>query len=224
MKDIAYIDLKQCILQDNEDIANEVRDLTKEKKFFLWNIMSSPGAGKTTFILDVISRLNGKYSIGVIEGDIESTIDAEKMHRLGVPTVQLRTGGDCHLDAAMIKKALENLPLEELDIVIVENIGNLVCPAEFDLGADLPSMLLSVPEGDDKAIKYPLMFSVCDALMVTKIDALGLFEFDFDALEKNTRKINDNLRIFPLSAKTGKGMEVFIEWLCKKINSKKETF
>lgn len=222
MSEIAYIDLKQCILEDNGNVADEVRQLSKEKGFFLWNIMSSPGAGKTTFILDVIRRMQSTYRIGVIEGDIESTYDAEKMQALGVPTVQLRTGGDCHLDAAMIKKALEQLPLDELDIVIIENIGNLVCPAEFDLGATLPSMLLSVPEGDDKAVKYPLMFSVCKALIVTKTDALPIFNFDFEALDRNTRRLNEELRIFRVSAKTGDGMEEFCNWISQQVKASKK--
>ena len=220
MADLTYIDLKQCILEDNDNVADEVRALTREKKFFLWNIMSSPGSGKTTFIIDIIRRLGSRYRFGVIEGDIESTVDALKMQQLGIPSVQLRTGGGCHLDASMVLKALESLPLEDLDVVIVENIGNLVCPAEFDLGADLPSMILSVPEGDDKSLKYPLMFSVCKALIVSKIDALGIFDFDFNALEANTRKLNDDLRIFPLSAKTGEGMEDFCAWLCEQIDNK----
>ncbi len=221
MKDIAYIDLKQCILEDNEHLADEVRTLAREKKFFLWNIMSSPGAGKTTFILDVIRRMKDTLRIGVIEGDIESMVDARKMQQMGVSTVQLRTGGDCHLDAAMIRKALQALPLDELDLVIIENIGNLVCPAEFDLGADLPSMLLSVPEGDDKALKYPLMFSVVKALIVTKTDAVSLFDFDFEALHDNARRLNDKLDIFHVSAKTGDGMESFCTWLQGKIENKK---
>lgn len=216
-----YIDLKQCILDDNADVADKVRALAKEKGFFLWNIMSSPGAGKTTFILSAIDRLSKEFRIGVIEGDIESTVDAEKMQRRGVPTVQLRTGGDCHLDAPMIMKALEKLPLEELDIVIVENIGNLVCPAEFDLGADLPSMLLSVPEGDDKALKYPLMFSVCKALVVTKIDCAQFFNFDFEALYLNTRKLNADLRIFKVSAKEGEGMDEFCAYLREEVLRKR---
>ena len=220
MAELTYIDLKQCILEDNDNVADEVRALTRDKKFFLWNIMSSPGSGKTTFILDIIRRLGSRYRFGVIEGDIESTVDALKMQQLGIPSVQLCTGGGCHLDASMVLKALESLPLEDLDVVIVENIGNLVCPAEFDLGADLPSMILSVPEGDDKSLKYPLMFSVCKALIVSKIDALGIFDFDFKALESNTRKLNDDLRIFPLSAKTGEGMEDFCAWLCEKIDTK----
>lgn len=220
MSELTYIDLKQCILEDNDNIADEVRKLTESKKFFLWNIMSSPGAGKTTFILDVISRLKDKYKFGVIEGDVESTVDSQKMQALGIPAVQLRTGGGCHLDAAMVMKALESLPLDDLDIVIVENIGNLVCPAEFDLGADLPSMLLSVPEGDDKALKYPLMFTVVKALMVSKIDTVSMFDFDFEALERNTRKLNDSLEIFALSAKSGEGMDKFCRWLEEQITAK----
>jgi len=220
MSELKYIDLKQCILEDNDNVAEEIRSLSKEKKFFVWNIMSSPGAGKTTFILSVIKRLMDRFRIGVIEGDIESTVDAQKMQALGVPTVQLRTGGDCHLDAAMIKKAMENLPIDELDIVIIENIGNLVCPAEFDLGADLPSMLLSVPEGDDKALKYPLMFTVCKALIITKIDCLSMFDFDFEALQINVKKLNADLKLFPVSAKNGAGMEQFCKFLEEIVNEK----
>jgi len=215
-----YIDLKQCILEDNGLVADEVRKLAADKKFFLWNIMSSPGAGKTTFILSVLEKLGKVFRIGVIEGDIESTFDAEKMQAHNVPVVQLRTGGDCHLDAPMIMKALEKLPLENLDIVIIENIGNLVCPAEFDLGADLPSMLLSIPEGDDKAIKYPLMFSVCKALVVTKTDCMPMFDFDMEALKRNTRKINPDLKIFPVSAKTSDGIGNFCEYLAQCVNAK----
>jgi len=221
MKELKFIDLKQCILDDNDQVADEIRQIAWQKGLFIWNIMSSPGAGKTTFIIEVIRRLKDTYRIGVIEGDIESTVDAQKMQQLDVPTVQLRTGGDCHLDAPMIKKAMENLPLEELDIVIIENIGNLVCPAEFDLGADLPSMLLSVPEGDDKALKYPLMFSVCKALMITKIDCLEYFDFNMEALKVNTRRLNSDLQIFPVSAKTGEGMDSFITALKQMVNDKK---
>jgi len=220
MSELTYIDLKQCILEDNVQAANEVRVLSEEKKFFLWNIMSAPGAGKTTFILEVLRRLGKKYRMAVIEGDIESTVDSQKIQVLGIPAVQLRTGGDCHLDAAMIMEGLKKLPLDQLDVVIIENIGNLVCPAEFDLGADLPSMLLSVPEGDDKALKYPLMFTVAKALIVTKTDALSLFDFDFKALDENARRLNPDLRIFPLSAKNGEGMDNFTEWLCRRADAK----
>lgn len=218
--DIEFIDLKECILADNEGDAQEVRDLLKEKNVFLWNIMSSPGSGKTTFIIDTIKRFaslpikNGRaLRFGVIEADIESTVDAEKMHALGVPTIQLRTGGGCHLDAAMVMEALKKMPLDELDVLIVENVGNLVCPAEFDIGATLATMLLSIPEGDDKCIKYPLMFTVTKAVIVTKTDVKDFFDFNFDALAKNTRRLNEDLRIFPVSVKTGDGMEPVIEWL-----------
>lgn len=219
MKEIAYIDLKECILEDNERAAARVREKAREEGFFLWNIMSSPGAGKTTFILEAIRRLKGRFRIGVIEGDIESRVDALKMLDAGVPAVQLRTGGDCHLDAAMILKALESLPTGSLDLVIIENIGNLVCPSEFDLGAALPSMLLSVPEGDDKPLKYPHMFTVCQALMVTKTDTMPLFDFSLDTLDRNARRLNEGLRIFPLSAKTGDGMDDFCEWLTRRVTA-----
>lgn len=224
--DIEFIDLKECILADNEGDAQEVRDLLKEKKVVLWNIMSSPGSGKTTFIIDVIRRFaskpmaNGKcLRFGVIEADIESTVDAEKMHALGVPTIQLRTGGGCHLDAAMVMEALKKMPLDELDVLIVENVGNLVCPAEFDIGATLATMLLSIPEGDDKCIKYPLMFTVTKAVIVTKMDVKDFFDFNLEALEKNTRRLNNDLRIFPVSVKTGDGMETVMEWLNNQITS-----
>lgn len=179
--------------------------------------MSSPGAGKTTLIVDTIFRLRGRLRIAVIEGDIESRVDAEKIQTLGVPVVQLRTGGDCHLDAAMLSAALAQLDLENLDLVIIENIGNLVCPAEFDLGANLQSMILSVPEGDDKVLKYPLMFSVCRALLVSKVDTLPYFDFDMDKLRVNARRLNPSLELFPLSAKTGEGMETWCAWLDEQV-------
>lgn len=218
MADIEFIDLKECILAENEGDAEEVRALLREKKVFLWNIMSSPGSGKTTFIVDIIKTLGSQYRFGVIEADIESTVDAEKMQALGVPTVQLRTGGGCHLDAAMTMEALNKMPLDDLDILIVENVGNLVCPAEFDIGATLATMLLSIPEGDDKCIKYPLMFTVTKAVIVTKMDVAPYFDFNFEALNKNTRRLNNDLKIFPVSVKTGEGMNEVYEWLIKEFN------
>lgn len=220
MPDFKYIDLKECILKDNDGVADEIRKLSSDKNVFIWNLMSSPGAGKTTFIISMLKRLSHDIKIGVIEGDVESSFDAEKIHAFNIPTVQLRTGGSCHLDAAMIKKAMDYLPLDELDVAIIENIGNLVCPAEFDIGADLQSMILSVPEGDDKAIKYPLMFSVCKALIVTKTDTLSCFDFNFEALEKNVRKLNNQIKIFPLSAKTGEGVDDFIKFIMQEIKNK----
>ncbi len=220
MKEITYIDLKKCILEDNDGVANEIRTLLKDKKIFLWNLMSSPGSGKTTLIKAVISLLKAKFRIGVIEGDIESTCDSKKILETGTTVVQLRTGGGCHLDASMVKKALETMPLDDLDLIIIENIGNLVCPAEFDLGADLNGMILSVPEGEDKIIKYPLMFTVTGALIVSKIDVMDYFDFDLEFLKKNAHAINENLKIFTLSARTGEGVNGFTNYLQKLIEDK----
>jgi len=218
MANIEYIDLKECILADNEGDAEEVRALLREKNVILWNVMSSPGSGKTTFIVDVIKKLGSQFRFGVIEADIESTVDAEKMHALGVPTVQLRTGGGCHLDAAMTMEALNKMPLDDLDVLIIENVGNLVCPAEFDVGANFATMLLSIPEGDDKCIKYPLMFTVTKAVFVTKMDVAPYFDFNLAALEHNTRRLNADLQIIPVSVKTGEGMDAAIEWVKKQLN------
>ncbi len=220
MKEIAYIDLKKCILEDNDNVADEVRELCSKKRIFLWNIMSAPGSGKTTFIKKFINLFNDKFRIGVIEGDIESTHDSNKILETGVDVVQLRTGGGCHLDASMIMKAMQSLPLDDLDVVIVENIGNLVCPAEFDLGADYKSMILSVPEGDDKIIKYPLMFTVTDSLLVSKIDVMPYFDFDLELLKKNAFAVNKNLKIFPLCAKSGEGVTEFTSIVEKLIERK----
>jgi hydrogenase nickel incorporation protein HypB len=217
MEEIKFIDLKECILSDNNDLAAEIKVYLKKNRTFLMNVMSSPGAGKTTFILDVIRRLKGELRIAVIEGDIESRIDAEKMQAEGIPVVQLRTGGDCHLDAAMIKEALDYLDIKNLDLILIENIGNLVCPAEFDLGAGLQSMILSVPEGDDKVIKYPLMFSVCQVLVVSKIDTKSYFDFDTERLRTNARKLNPSLVIYEVSAKTGQGMTEWCTWLKEQV-------
>jgi len=217
VSDIEYINLKECILAENEGDAQEVRDLLKEKNVILWNIMSSPGSGKTTFITDIIKRLGDKYRFGVIEADIESTVDAEKIHALGVPTIQLSTGGGCHLDAAMTMEALSHMPLDDLDVLIIENVGNLVCPAEFDVGANFATMLLSVPEGDDKCIKYPLMFTVTQAVFVTKMDVAPYFDFNIEALQKNTRRLNASLDIIPVSVKTGEGMEQAAKWVEEKL-------
>ncbi len=220
MEEVKFIDLKTCILQENNNTASKVREYTKEHNIFLWNIMSSPGSGKTTFIIKIIEMIRQEYRIGVIEADIESTYDSEKLIKLNIPTVQLRTGGGCHLEASMVMEALYKLPLDDLDIVIVENVGNLVCPAEFDIGADFPMMILSVPEGEDKAIKYPLMFTVTDALVVTKIDTISLFDFSFERLNENCKKLNSKLKIFSLSAKTGENMDEFVSYLKSKVNAK----
>lgn len=210
---IQYIDIKQEILSDNCDLADKLRKKLKKSGTFMINIMSSPGAGKTTLLLETIRRLKDEMRIGVIEGDIESMVDAEKITAAGAEAVQIRTGGDCHLEASMLQPALDRMELDQTDLIFVENIGNLVCPAEFDTGAARRVMLLSVPEGDDKVIKYPLMFSVCDLLLVTKTDCMPMFDFDFENLEKRVRQLNPRMKIIPLCSKTGEHMDEWIDWL-----------
>ncbi len=177
------------------------------------NIMSSPGAGKTSLILQTINKFKEKIRIGVIEGDIASTIDADKINKLAIPVVQINTAGACHLDANMIKAGLDNLDLDQVDLVIIENVGNLVCPAEFATGAHKKVMILSVPEGDDKPYKYPLMFTESDVVLVNKIDVLPYFDFNISAFSKAVRGLNPSAKIFPISAKTGEGLEAWFSWL-----------
>ena len=219
MDEVRLIEVKQDIHADNELTANELRERLAAKKTFLLNLMSSPGAGKTTTILRTIAELRGKLEIGVIEADIDSMVDAEKVAAEGVSAVQLRTGGFCHLDAAMVAKGLDGLDLDALDVVIIENVGNLVCPAEFDTGAIRNAMILSVPEGDDKPLKYPLMFTVCDVLLVNKIDYLELSDFDIEAMRERVLRLNPKIRIFEISAKTGQGVEDWSAWLCGEAES-----
>ncbi len=213
MDEVRLIEVKQDIHADNERAANELREMLATKKTFLLNLMSSPGAGKTTTILRTIDELRGKLEIGVIEADIDSMVDAEKVAAEGVSAVQLRTGGFCHVDAVMVAKGLDGLDLDALDVVIIENVGNLVCPAEFDTGAIRNAMILSVPEGDDKPLKYPLMFTVCDVLLVNKIDYLELSDFDIEAMRERVLRLNPKIRIFEISAKTGQGVEDWSAWL-----------
>ncbi len=213
MDEVRLIEVKQDIHADNERAADELRERLVAKKTFLLNLMSSPGAGKTSTILRTIEELRGSLEIGVIEADIDSMVDAEKVAAEGVSTVQLRTGGFCHLDAAMVAKGLDGLDLDALDVVIIENVGNLVCPAEFDTGAIRNAMILSVPEGDDKPLKYPLMFTVCDVLLVNKIDYLELSDFDIEAMRERVLRLNPKIRIFEISAKTGQGVEDWSAWL-----------
>ena len=219
MDPIKYINVKEDILSDNRDYAEEVRELLREKGVFMLNLMSSPGAGKTSLVLQTLRSLKDDYRIAVIEGDIESQVDAEKIAGEGVQTVQLRTGGPCHLDAPMIKTALDDLELDDLDMVIIENVGNLVCPAEFDTGAAAKAMILSVPEGDDKVLKYPLMFSVTEALVINKIDYLQVAEFDMEKFVEHVRKLNAEVDIFKVSCKTGEGLENWAEWLKKQLQN-----
>lgn len=212
MNEIRLIEVKQDIHADNEALANELRQRLRKEQTFLLNLMSSPGAGKTTTILSTIAALGDDLRVGVIEADIDSMVDAEKVAAQGISTIQLRTGGFCHLDASMVKRGLEGLDLDNLDAVIIENVGNLVCPAEFDTGAIKNAMILSVPEGDDKPLKYPLMFSVCDVLLVNKIDYLEFADFDLAALRQRALRLNPRLQIFEISAKTGAGIEAWTDW------------
>ena len=218
MKEIQIIDIREAILSDNDNMAQEIRDKLNEKKVFLLNLMASPGAGKTSLVLATIKALSPKYRIAVIEGDIDSIVDAEKVNTLGgVPAVQLQTGGGCHLDAAMVDAALQKLDLDNLELIIIENIGNLVCPAEFDTGANIRVMISSVPEGDDKVLKYPLMFTVSEVLIVNKTDYLPDPGFNFDLVKTRVRNLNPSVEIFPLSCRSGEGLDEWATWLSSKI-------
>jgi len=213
MEGIQLIEIKEEIMSDNRDLADDLRKRLKKEKTFLLNLMSSPGAGKTSLILQTISRISGRLRTGVLEADIDSMVDAEKVASAGVQAVQLRTGGFCHLDAPMVTKGLEAFDLKDLDLIIIENVGNLVCPAEFDTGAIKNAMILSVPEGDDKPLKYPLMFSICDVLLVNKIDYLALSDFDMKAMKERVVTLNPNIRIMEVSCKTGQGIDAWTDWL-----------
>jgi len=213
MDNIRLINIKEAILSENQDLANEIRERLARGKVYMLNVMSSPGSGKTSVIVETIRRLKGAHRIAVIEADIESLVDAEKIAREGVAAVQLHTDGACHLDAPMVQAALETLDLRDLDLVFLENIGNLVCPAEFDTGATRKAMILSVPEGDDKVLKYPLMFSVCDVLIVNKTDYLELTDFDMKTLKERVGRLNPAMKIFEISCKTGQGVKEWCDWL-----------
>jgi len=211
--DIRLIEVKEEILSDNIKQAEEVRERLRKTKTMLLNLMSSPGSGKTSLILQTVEGLKGAMRLGVIEADIDSTVDAEKVAARGIPAIQLRTGGFCHLDATMVTQGIDAMAVNEFDLVIIENVGNLVCPAEFDTGAHKNVMILSVPEGDDKPLKYPLMFSICDLLLVNKIDYLSLSDFDMAALRKRVLTLNPRITILEVSCKTGAGIEGWIDWL-----------
>jgi hydrogenase nickel incorporation protein HypB len=201
------------ILSANDQIAQRNRDLLNSKGVFTVNVMASPGAGKTSLILQTINNLKGKIKIGVIEGDIRSSIDAELISKDGTPVVQINTGGECHLDANMIANALGNVPLQDIELLIIENVGNLVCPAEFDVGVHKRVVIASTPEGDDKPFKYPLMFDIVDAVLINKIDLLPYLKFDIDAFSKAVKGMNEKAEIFPVSCTTGEGIEKWTSWL-----------
>lgn len=210
---IELLKTKAEVLADNDQVALEVRSYLKEKNTFFINLMGSPGAGKTSVLLYLLDMLQKEYSIGVIEADVDSVVDAETIAKTGAKVLQVHTGGSCHMDATMTLQALQKLNCDDVDIVILENVGNLVCPAEFDVGANLQVMILSVPEGDDKPLKYPLMFKVSDVMLVNKIDTQEVFDFGLDKAKENARKRNPNIQVFPISALQKTGIEPFIHYL-----------
>lgn len=215
MDEVRLIEIAEDIHADNELVARELRSRLRDEQVFLLNLMSAPGSGKTQTILRTVAALGASLRCGVIEADIDSKVDAEAVAAEGIRAVQLNTGGFCHLDASMVAQGLDQLELADLDVVIIENVGNLVCPAEFDTGAIKQVMILSVPEGDDKPLKYPLMFSLCDVLLVNKIDYLEfeLSDFDLPKLRERVRKLNPGIEIFEISARTGEGVDQWAGWL-----------
>jgi len=219
MEQVRVIEIKESIFADNDREADRIRGELKRKKTYLLNLMSSPGAGKTTTLLRTIEALKDELRIGVMEADIDSSVDAEKIATTGVKSIQLHTGGMCHLDAGMTEQGLKEIGTDDLDLVVLENVGNLVCPAEFDTGAVKNAMILSVPEGHDKPLKYPLIFTVCDALVINKIDVLPYFDFDMEKVVEYAHMRNPNLKIFPISAKTGEGVEAWAAWLKDQVNA-----
>lgn len=219
MQEFKTIEIKRSVFEDNDKEANKVRDKLKENKTFLLNLMSAPGSGKTTTLKATLSRLKDKYNIGVMEADIDSDVDARAIADTGVKSIQLHTGGMCHLDAGMTKQGLDNFNASDFDFIVLENVGNLVCPAEFDTGSSKNAMILSVPEGDDKPLKYPLMFTVSDAVLINKIDTKSVFDFDDKAVVERIKKLNPNCEIFFISAKTGEGIDAWCNWLEKQINT-----
>ena len=201
------------ILSANDEIAQRNRALLESKRVFTINVMSSPGAGKTSLILETIKRLKNKVRMGVIEGDISSTIDAQKVKKEKVPVLQINTGGECHLDAVMVNRALDNLPLDDIGLLLIENVGNLVCPGEFKLGEDRKALILSVPEGDDKVYKYPLLFHLADAVVINKIDLLPYTKFDIEGFSRALRGMNQKARLFQVSCTTHQGIDDWIDWV-----------
>ena len=224
MDEIRIIEIKKSIFADNDKDADALRQELKQKGVYLLNLMSAPGSGKTTTLIQTINRLKDKIRIAVMEADIDSDVDAVKIQEAtGIPSIQLHTGGMCHLDAEMTRQGLDNIALGEADLVILENVGNLVCPAEFDTGAVRNAMILSVPEGDDKPLKYPLMFSVCDTVIVNKTDVLPYFDFDLEKCKAYVHMRNPRARVIPICAKTGEGVDVFADWLLQEVNQWKQS-
>ena len=218
MDDLTVIEIKKSVFADNETDANNLRKELKDKGIFLLNLMSSPGSGKTTTLIRTLDLIKEKVRVAVMEADIDSDVDARKIKdATGVESIQLHTGGMCHLDAEMTRQGLDNLDLGETDLVILENVGNLVCPAEFDTGSVRNAMILSVPEGDDKPLKYPLMFSICDVVVINKMDVAPYFDFDLEKCKDYIRMRNPEAKVIPICAKTGEGVEAFAQWLLDEV-------
>ena len=213
MEGFRILEVKQSIFENNDREADKLRAELKQNKTFLLNLMSSPGSGKTTTLRRTIEALKDELRIGIMEADIDSDVDAHTIAETGAKVIQLHTGGMCHLDAGMTRQGLEGLGVEDIDLAILENIGNLVCPAEFDTGAVKNAMILSVPEGDDKPLKYPLMFSICDVLLINKIDVLPYFDFDIEKCREYVLHLNPNMTIIPISSRTGEGIGAWADWL-----------
>lgn len=219
---LRIIEIKESVFADNDREAAALRGELKEKGLFLLNLMSSPGSGKTTTLVSTLRQLGGELRVGVMEADIDSDVDAHTVQAAGAKAIQLHTGGMCHLTAGMTRQGLEALGTEDIDLAILENVGNLVCPAEFDTGAVKNAMILSVPEGDDKPLKYPLMFEVCDVLLINKIDVLPYFDFDLDAVAERARTRNPKIDIIPISARTGEGIDRWCDWLRSQVRAWRE--
>lgn len=217
MDEIRIIEVKQSVFEDNGKDADRLRERLKSEKTFLLNLMSSPGSGKTTLLLALAKRLCGKVKVGIMEADIDSAVDAETMQRAGVETIQIHTGGMCHLDADMTRQGLDTLGSEKFDLVVLENVGNLVCPAEFDTGAVKNMTVLSVPEGHDKPLKYPLMYETCQLLVVNKIDVLPYFDFDTEKVVEYARMRNPDIKVIFVSARTGEGVDAVAEWILESV-------
>lgn len=213
------IEIKQSVFEDNNRQADLLREELRNDKTFLLNLMSSPGSGKTATVLRTIEALKDEMNLGVLEADIDSDVDARTVSKAGVKVIQLHTGGMCHLDADMTRQGLYGLGTEGLDFIILENVGNLVCPAEFDTGASKNAMILSVPEGDDKPLKYPLMFSIVDVLLINKMDTIDYFDFDLELVKERVKKLNPDIKVIPISAKTGEGIETWAGWIRSEVKN-----
>ena len=218
MDNIRVIEVKRSVFESNDKDAEKLRGELKESKTFLLNLMSSPGSGKTTTLTRTIEALKDKYRIGVMEADIDSDVDAKTIAKTGVKSIQLHTGGMCHLDADMTRQGLRELGLEDVDFAILENVGNLVCPAEFDTGSTKNAMILSVPEGHDKPLKYPLMYSICDVVLINKIDVMPYFDFDLEKCKEYIHMRNPKAKVIPICAKTGEGIDEWAKWLSENID------